>query len=55
MRYSRNLRVLTGVLVAAGGILNMGVFLKIEGTFLATISGIPLEYLNCHDGILLLD
>jgi SSS family solute:Na+ symporter len=46
VRYSRNLRLLTGVLVAAGGILNMGVFLKIEGTFLATISGIPLEYLK---------
>src|SRR5262252_8287407 len=39
VRYSRNLRVLTGVLVAIGGILNMGVFLKIEGMFLATISG----------------
>ena len=29
IRYSRKLRVLTGVLVAIGGILNMGVFLKI--------------------------
>jgi SSS family solute:Na+ symporter len=56
VRYSRNLRVLTGVLVAAGGILNMGVFLKIEGTFLATISGIPLEYLKAvMTGILLLE
>ncbi|MGI8959916.1 MAG: sodium:solute symporter family protein [Bryobacteraceae bacterium] len=45
-RYSRNLRILTGVLVATGGILNMGVFLKIEGTFLAIVSGIPLEYLK---------
>jgi SSS family solute:Na+ symporter len=45
-RYSRNLRVLTGVLVATGGILNMGVFLKIEGTFLARLSGIPIEYLK---------
>ena len=41
-RYSRKLRVLTGVLVATGGILNMGVFLKVEGTFLTIISGIPL-------------
>jgi solute:Na+ symporter, SSS family len=46
VRYGRRLRILTGVLVAIGGILNMGVFLKIEGTFLATISGIPLEYLK---------
>jgi SSS family solute:Na+ symporter len=45
-RYSRKLRVLTGVLVATGGILNMGVFLRIEGTFLAILSGIPIEYLN---------
>jgi SSS family solute:Na+ symporter len=46
VRYSKGLRVLTGVLVATGGILNMGVFLKIEGTFLAIISGIPLEHLR---------
>jgi solute:Na+ symporter, SSS family len=43
-KYSRKLRVLTGVLVAIGGILNMGVFLKIEGTFLAILAGIPLEH-----------
>jgi SSS family solute:Na+ symporter len=56
LRYSRNLRVLTGVLVAIGGILNMGVFLKIEGLFLATISGIPLDYLKAvMTGILLLE
>ncbi len=56
VRYSRNLRLLTGILVAAGGILNMGVFLKIEGMFLATISGIPLEYLKAvMTGILLLE
>jgi len=46
IKYSRRLRVLTGVLVATGGILNMGVFLRVEGTFLAIISGIPLEYLK---------
>ncbi len=46
IKYSRRLRVLTGILVAIGGILNMGVFLKVEGMFLAIISGIPLEYLK---------
>jgi SSS family solute:Na+ symporter len=46
VRYSRNLRVLTGILVATGGILNMGVFLKVEGTFLAIISGISLTHLK---------
>ena len=56
LRYSRNLRVLTGIMVALGGILNMGVFLKIEGLFLATISGIPLGYLKVvMTGILLLE
>jgi len=55
-RYSRRLRVLTGVLVATGGILNMGVFLKIEGTFLSIISGIPLSYLKLTmTGILALE
>ena len=56
VRYSRRLRVLTGILVATGGILNMGVFLKVEGTFLAIISGIPLQYLKATmTGILLLE
>ena len=45
VRYSRGLRLLTGVLVAVGGILNMGVFLKIEGEFLTIVSGIPRHYL----------
>src|SRR5215831_14658473 len=44
-RYSLGLRLLTGVLVALGGILNMGVFLKIEGEFLTVISGIDTKYL----------
>jgi SSS family solute:Na+ symporter len=45
-RYSHHLRVLTGFLVATGGLLNMGVFLINEGKFLATISGIPMRYLK---------
>src|SRR5512135_3527666 len=44
-KYSRGLRLLAGVLVAVGGILNMGVFLKIEGEFLTVISGIDGRYL----------
>jgi solute:Na+ symporter, SSS family len=56
VKYSRKLRVVTGVLVATGGILNMGVFLKVEGTFLAIISGIPLSYLKLTmTGILALE
>jgi len=46
LKYSRRLRVLTGVLVSIGGILNMGVFLRVEGTFLTIIAGLPLDYLQ---------
>src|SRR5579884_2762386 len=45
VKFSRKLRVFTGVLVAAGGILNMGVFLKVEATFLAIISGVSLAHI----------
>jgi len=44
-KYSLGLRLLTGILVALGGILNMGVFLRIEGEFLTIVSGIPGRYL----------
>src|SRR5665811_64627 len=45
-----------GILVATGGILNMGVFLKVEGTFLALMSGVSLDYLKAiMTGILLLE
>ncbi len=56
VRYSRGLRLVTGILVALGGILNMGVFLKIEGEFLTIVSGIPARYLIAvMTGILLLE
>lgn len=45
VKYSRGLRILTGLLVALGGILNMGVFLKIEGEFLTVTSGLNSRYL----------
>jgi SSS family solute:Na+ symporter len=44
-KYSRGLRIFAGILVAVGGILNMGVFLKIEGEFLTIVSGINSRYL----------
>ena len=56
VKFSRNLRVFVGILVATGGILNMGVFLKVEGTFLAIISGISLSHIKAvMTGILLLE
>ena len=53
-RYSRGLRLVTGVLVALGGILNMGVFLRIEGEFLTIVSGIPVRYLVVTMTVILL-
>lgn len=44
-KYSRGLRVLTGVLVATGGILNMGMFLRVEGSFLVIVTGVPMRFL----------
>lgn len=54
LRYSRGLRLFTGTLVALGGVLNMGVFLKIEGEFLTVISGINAKYLVTVMTIILL-
>jgi SSS family solute:Na+ symporter len=45
VKYTLGLRLLTGVLVAVGGILNMGVFLRIEGEFLTIVTGISSKYL----------
>ncbi len=56
VKFSRRLRVFTGILVATGGILNMGVFLRVEGTFLAIISGISLDHIKAvMTAILLLE
>ena len=45
-----------GLFVAAGGILNMGLFLRIEGQFLTILTGIPGKYLVAvMVGILLLE
>ena len=54
VKYSRGLRIVTGVLVALGGILNMGVFLKIEGEFLTIVSGINVRYLVAVMTVILL-
>jgi solute:Na+ symporter, SSS family len=54
VKYSRSLRILTGILVALGGILNMGVFLKIEGEFLTIVSGINVRYLVAVMTVILL-
>lgn len=39
LRYSRTVRILGGLLLFAGGTLNMGVFLKLDGIFLSHAMG----------------
>jgi SSS family solute:Na+ symporter len=54
VKYSRGLRILTGFLVALGGILNMGVFLRVEGQFLTIVSGIDTRHLVAVMTVILL-
>ena len=39
LRYSRNVRLLGGILLFLGGVLNMGIFLKMDGVFLTEMMG----------------
>ncbi len=45
-RFGKNVRWLAGFFVALGGILNMGVFLRVGGEFLVHATGMPLESLK---------
>ncbi|GMU24156.1 MAG: sodium:solute symporter [Phycisphaerae bacterium] len=48
-RYSRGVRVLGGFIIAAAGILNYGVFLKVEANFIKIITGVPDMYVTLGD------
>ncbi|MGE0132855.1 MAG: sodium:solute symporter [Blastocatellales bacterium] len=39
LRYSRRVRLLGGIILFLGGVLNMGVFLKFDGIFLSEVMG----------------
>lgn len=52
-RYSNNIRVIAGVLTFLTGILNMGIFLQVEGRFLCIILGLPADALPIVMGVLL--
>ena len=39
MRYSRSVRLLGGIILFLGGVLNMGIFLKFDGIFLSEVMG----------------
>jgi SSS family solute:Na+ symporter len=44
-RFGKFVRWLSGVVIVLGGLLNMGVFLKIGGDFLCLVCGFDLKYL----------
>ena len=44
-RYGKFIRWLSGVVIVLGGLLNMGVFLKIGGDFLCLVCGFDIKYL----------
>ncbi|MFN2514388.1 MAG: hypothetical protein ABR568_23620, partial [Pyrinomonadaceae bacterium] len=39
LRYSRRVRLIGGVILFLGGVLNMGIFLKFDGIFLSEVLG----------------
>jgi len=39
LRYSRRIRLLGGIILFLGGVLNMGIFLKFDGIFLSEVMG----------------
>ncbi|MEQ1860867.1 MAG: sodium:solute symporter family protein [Chthoniobacteraceae bacterium] len=53
-RFGKFVRWLAGVVIVLGGLLNMGVFLKIGGDFLCLVCGFDLSYLAWVMGALLL-
>lgn len=53
-RYSPGIRLIAGILTFLTGVLNMGIFLQVEGRFLAIILGLPIESLPVIMGILLI-
>lgn len=52
-RFTPGVRWLAGVLTFLTGILNMGIFLQVEGRFLAIVMGLPSESLPIIMGVLL--
>ena len=53
-RYGRFVRWLSGVVIVLGGLLNMGVFLRVGGQFLVVCCGMNLHYLQLTMTVLLL-
>lgn len=45
-RFGSHVRWLAGLVVVLGGVLNMGIFLRLGGEFLVHVTGLPKEYLE---------
>lgn len=45
-RFGKHVRWLAGLVVVLGGVLNMGIFLRVGGEFLVHVTGLPKEYLE---------
>ncbi len=54
VRYGSFIRWLAGVVIVLGGLLNMGVFLRIGGEFLVVVCGFNLRYLELTMTVLLI-
>jgi SSS family solute:Na+ symporter len=52
-RYGKFVRWLAGVVIVLGGLLNMGVFLRVGGQFLVVCCGMDLQYLEIAMTVLL--
>ena len=45
-RFGKRVRWLAGLVVILGGVLNMGIFLRVGGEFLVHVTGMPEQYLE---------
>lgn len=45
-RFGVNVRILAGLVIAAGGILNMGIYLRLGGEFLVHVADMPPDWLQ---------
>lgn len=52
-RFGKGVRWLAGVVIVLGGLLNMGVFLKIGGEFLVVCTGLSFPNMTAHQTIMI--
>lgn len=52
-RFGQKVRWLSGIVIVLGGLLNMGVFLKIGGEFLVVCTGLSFPNMSAHQTIMI--